>query len=67
MLEKEYLICFNVCYASGEGRVCDAFYKTSEKMNSKLLKIMREELKEAFRCDEVIFTNVVCLGEVEDE
>lgn len=70
MLEKEYLVCF---VATSNGGVTHGdFFIKRDKINRLVLENLREkiknECKERLGDSEVIFTNIICLGEVaEDE
>lgn len=69
MLEKEYLVCFVATSNSGVTHG-DCFIKR-DKINSLFLENLREKIKDECKSklgdSKVVFTNVVCLGDVEDE
>lgn len=70
MLEKEYLVCFVA--SSNRGVTHGDFFIKRDKINRTCLENLREkikdECKEKLGDSKVIFTSLVCLGEVgEDE
>lgn len=65
MLEKEYLICYVEKY-DGQDNYRDCTYVTGCKIDREHLEQIRKGLEED-SVGEVVFTNIVFLGEVEDE